>query len=106
MTKVYYREYYDKTLLTVEGHCGFDTVGNDIVCAGISAITFAFVNSILDEEVNGRLRLHRNIVRDGYICFEIEKFDFSKARISGIIDSFLTGIMMLADIYPQYIRME
>ncbi len=106
MTKVCYREYYDKTLLIVEGHSGFGAVGNDVVCAGISTLVGAFVNSVLDEESNGRLKLHRRIIRDGYVCFEFEKFDFSKERISGITDGFLTGALMLAEAYPQYIRIE
>ncbi len=106
MTKVCYREYYDKTLLTIEGHSGFASRGNDVVCAGISTLACAFINSILDEESNGRLKLHRKIIRDGYVCFEIEKFDFSKERITGMVDGFLTGFMMLAENFPQNIVME
>ncbi len=106
MTKVCYREYYGKTLLSVEGHSGFAVSGKDVVCAGISTLVGAFINSVLDEESNGRLKLHRNIVRDGYICFEIERFGFSKERVGGIIDAFLTGFMMLAETYPDYIVME
>lgn len=106
MTKVCFREYYDKTLLTIEGHSGYGTRGKDVVCAGISTLVGAFVNCILDEESNGRLKLHRNIIRDGYICFEIEKFSFSKERIEGIMDAFLTGFVMLAESYPDYITME
>lgn len=106
MTKVCYREYYCKTLLSVEGHSGFANSGKDVVCAGVSTLVGAFINAILDEESNGRLKLHRNIIRDGYACFEIEKFSFSKERIEGIIDAFLTGFVMLAETYPDYVVME
>lgn len=106
MTKVYYREYYDRALITVEGHSGYAENGSDIVCAGVSTLIFAFVNCILDEESNNRLKLTRNIIRDSYVCFEIEKFDFSKERVSGIIDAFITGVLMLAENYPQHVRME
>ena len=106
MTRVCYREYYGKTLLSIEGHSGFATSGKDVVCAGISTLVGALINSVLDEESLGRLRLHRNIVRDGYAYFEIEKFDFSKERTEGIIDAFLTGFMMLAESYPDYVVME
>ncbi len=106
MTRVCYREYYDKTILTVEGHSGFGTVGNDVVCAGISTLVYAFINCIMDEESTERLKLNRKIIRDGYVYLEIEKFDFSKERISGIVDGFLTGFLMLAENYPDHIRME
>ncbi|MBQ8183120.1 MAG: ribosomal-processing cysteine protease Prp [Clostridia bacterium] len=106
MTKIYYREYYDRALITVEGHSGYAQSGSDIVCAGVSTLVFAFVNCILDEESNGRLKLIRNIVRDSYVCFEIEKFDFSKERISGIVDAFITGFLMLAETYPQCVKLE
>ena len=106
MTRICYREYYDKALMIVEGHADFGAVGEDIVCAGISTIVGAFINSVLDEESNDRLKLHRKIIREGYVCLEIEKFDYSKERISGMIDGFLTGFVMLAEKYPQYVRIE
>jgi uncharacterized protein YsxB (DUF464 family) len=106
LTKVIYREYYDRTLLIVDGHSGFGEAGEDIVCAGISTMVGAFINSILDEEGNERLKLHRKIIRDGYVCVEIEKFDFSRERITGMLEGFLTGFLMLAENYPDYVRME
>ncbi len=106
MTKVYYREYYDRVLLTVEGHSGFAKAGEDVVCAGVSTIAYTLLNCVMDEESHERLKLIRNIVRDGYICLEIESFDFAKERISGIIDACITGFLMLAENYPQYIKFE
>ncbi len=106
MIKICYREYYGRTLLTVEGHSGFDSRGNDIVCAGVSTLVGAFLNTVLDEESNGRLSLQRNIIRDGYLYLEIEKFDFSRERTEGIVDGFMTGFMMLAETYPEHVVME
>ena len=44
MTKVFYREYYDNTLIVIEGHSGFAESGKDVVCAGVSALVFTLVN--------------------------------------------------------------
>ena len=60
----------------------------------------------VDEESAERLKLRRKIIRDGYAFFEIEKFDFSRERVSGIIDGFVTGFLMLAENYPDHVRME
>ena len=106
MTKVYFREYYDNILITVEGHSGFGESGSDIVCAGASTLVCNFVNCIRDEEADGRVRLHKEVIRHGYVHFEIEIFDFAKQRIEGIIDSFMKGFSMLSEEYPQYVRIE
>lgn len=106
MTRVYYREYYGRSLVSVEGHSGLAPSGSDPACAGISTLVFMLINSLFDEEGDGRLKLHRKVIRDGYALLEIEKFDFSKERTEGIIDAFLTGAMMLQESYPDYIRVE
>lgn len=106
MTKVFYREYYDRTLVIIEGHSGFSESGGDVVCAGVSTLVFTLVNCIHDEEASDRLKLIRDIVRDGYVCLEIESFDFAKERISAITDTCITGLLMLCEHYPQYIKFE
>lgn len=106
MTKVFYREYYGNILVIVEGHSGFDEYGKDIVCAGVSTLVFTLVNSIHDEESAGRLKLLRDIVRDGYVCLEIEPFDFAKERICAVADTCVNGLLMLAEHYPEYIKFE
>ena len=106
MTRVFYREYYDKALIIAEGHSGFDIEGRDIVCAGISTLVCTLINCLKDEESADRLKLVRDIVRDGYICFEIEYFDFSKERIRAIIETCISGLYMLSEQYPRYISFE
>lgn len=106
MTRVFYRERYDRTLIIVEGHSGFGEYGGDIVCAGISTLVFTLVNAIADEECYDRLKLVRNIVRDGYVCLEFEAFDFAKERISGMVDAVITGFLMLAERYPKNLIVE
>lgn len=106
MTKVLYREYYDRTLIIIEGHSGFSEKGEDVVCAGVSTLVFTLINCVYDEEADGRLKLIRKIVRDGYVCLEIESFDFAKERISAITDTCITGLLMLCEHYPQYVKFE
>ena len=65
-----------------------------------------FINCIKDEEADGRIKLHKSIIRDGYVHFEIEIFDFAKQRVEGIIESFIKGLYMLSDEYPQYVKFE
>ena len=106
MTKVLYRECYDNFLIIVEGHSDFAEYGEDVVCAGISTVVFTLVNCIRDEEAKGRLKIIKDIVRDGYVCLEIESFDYAKERIEGITDACITGLSILAEHYPEYIKFE
>lgn len=106
MTSVFYREYYDNVLITIEGHSGYSFNGTDIVCAGVSTLVYTLLNTILDEEAHGNIKLLRNFVADGGLCLEIQKFNFSKERIDGIIGTIMTGFYMLEENYPDYVRIE
>lgn len=106
MTTVYFREYYDRLLITIEGHSSYAEQGRDIVCAGVSALTYTLVNCMLDEEADGRVKLIRSIVRNGYVHLEVEYFDFSKERIKGIFDACVTGLLMLEESYPEYVALR
>lgn len=106
MTRVFHREYYDRDIITVEGHTGYAQRGADIVCASVSALVCTLLNCLKDEESAGRLHLVRCIVRDGFVSLEIEYFDFARERCSAITETCLTGLGILAEEYPQYVRME
>lgn len=106
MTRICHREYYDRILIVAEGHSGYGVSGKDIVCAGISTLICTLVNCIKEEESADRLKLRRDIVRDGYVCLEFEVFDYAKERVSGIVDACLTGLYMLCEEYPEYVRVE
>ncbi len=106
MTTITYREYYGKNLIIAEGHCGSAPKGSDLVCAGFSCLMYTLLNTLSDEESSDRLRFVRKIVRDGYMCLEFEGFDYSRERIKGIVDTFLTGVYMLSEIYPLNVQVE
>lgn len=106
MTHVFHREYYERDFITVEGHSGFAAKGYDIVCAAVSALVCTLLNCLYDEESANRIKILRNIVRDGYVCIEVEHFDFAKERTKGMVDACLTGLYMLEEKYPNYIVIE
>lgn len=106
MTKVFYREYYDRYLLIVEGHASFGEKGMDIVCSATSILVYTLLNMLKDEESDKRLKIRREIVRDGYFCVEVEPFDFSKERTKGIIDTVIMGLALLNQEYPENVRLE
>lgn len=70
-----------KTGLTIDGHAGYAEIGNDIICAAVSALTQGLVHSLkalTDDEISYH-------IADGHI--DIEYKDLSE-RGCLLVDSF------------------
>lgn len=85
--------------ITVSGHAGFAEAGKDIVCAGVTALIQTLIKSIgdltedkIDYEISpGRADIH-------YRCLsEAGKL---------LVDAFFIGICLIADEFPDHVRIE
>lgn len=86
--------------IKVEGHSGYGTKGNDIVCAGISSLFQTFILS-----VSRILKIDQKIERDksGLLSTEIEILklgheDSDKLKL--LIESFILGASEISKEYP------
>ena len=88
-----------KDRITVSGHAGYAAAGKDIVCAGVTALTMSLVKSINDltedkieyEISPGRVDIHcGNLSEAGML----------------LVDSFFIGICLIAEKYPDHVRIE
>lgn len=77
----------------VTGHADYANVGNDIVCAGVSALYISVTNTLLSM---GRT-FERN---DGY--FTLDATDVDNACLKVLYD----GIQSIAEQYPDNIKVE
>ncbi len=91
-------------IISIEGHSGLAKPGEDIVCAGISALAYTLLNCLLDEEASENIKFIKKHICDGYMYIEFKPFCYSKSRISGIVDALITGFLMLEENYPDYIK--
>ena len=85
--------------ITVHGHADYAEQGKDIVCAGISAITQSFIVSVeelTDEQIKYDISPGR---ADIYIGNPGEVAQL-------LIGSFLIGCRLVAEEYPEYVRIE
>lgn len=85
--------------LSVVGHAGYGKVGYDIVCAGISTLTFTLKES---------LELYTSdcvdfSITDGKVTASWNKISKKGALL---INSFITGALMLANDYPDNIKVQ
>ena len=86
----------------VFGHSGYDDAGKDIVCAGISALTINFINSV-EEFMDDRFVVTTN-EEDGVIDFKFEETPSSESQV--LIDSLVLGLENLEQDYKDFISIE
>lgn len=86
-------------IVKIRGHAGYAPRGQDIVCAGVTAITQTLVESI--ESLTGNEIKYD--MSPGRVDIEIKDPD-EDAQL--LMDSFFVGVEMIADEFPEYIRVE
>ena len=83
--------------ISIQGHAGYAEKGKDIVCAGVTALTQTLIRSLEDlakdkikyEISPGRVDIHYgNLSEAGKL----------------LVDSFFIGVCLIADEFPDYIR--
>ena len=83
--------------ITVTGHAGYAEHGKDIVCSAISALTQVFIASV-EQLTTDKLKC---VIAAGNAVIRYE--DLSEHG-QLLIKSFFVGLKMIADEYPQYVR--
>ena len=85
--------------IEVSGHAGYAESGKDIICAGMTALVQTLIKSVgnltedkIECEISpGRADIHyRNLSEAGKL----------------LVDSFFIGICMIADEFPDHVRIE
>lgn len=83
--------------ITIKGHANYAVSGSDIVCAGITALAQTLIKSIKD-------------LTDDKIEYEISpgrvdiKYGNLSEKSKTLVDSFFIGICMIAEEFPEYVR--
>lgn len=85
--------------IKVRGHANYAPHGQDIVCAGVTALTQTLVESL--ETLTGNEIKYD--MSPGRVDIEIGNPDEDAQLLT---DSFLVGIEMIADEFPEHIRVE
>lgn len=85
--------------LSVVGHAGYGKVGYDIVCAGISTLTFTLKES---------LELYTSDCVEFFIADGKVIASWSELSEKGalLLNSFITGALLLANDYPDNIKVQ
>ena len=83
--------------IEISGHAGYAEPGKDIVCAGVTALTQTLIQSI-DDLTDGEIEYR---ISPGKV--EVEYRNLSE-KSKTLVDSFFIGVSMIADEFPEYVR--
>lgn len=86
-----------KDRITVTGHSGYDEPGRDVVCAGVTALCQTLIRSIeslTEDTIKYEISPGRADIQYGNLS------ESSKT----LVDSFFIGVCMIADEFPDHVR--
>jgi len=98
----FYHDEHDNYIgFEASGHSGYSKSGNDIVCAGISALLTTLVNS-LDELTDAKL-FFENDAKSGYMKLMVEDNNTEKVQL--LFKSSQLGLNEIQENYSKYLKL-
>ena len=89
---------YENHTIKALGHANYAEVGKDIVCAGVSILTYTLIASLAElteDEIEVEMNSGKNIIK-------FKENPSKRAQL--LIDSFFIGIQALVAEYPDYVN--
>lgn len=87
--------------ISIHGHAGYAPIGQDIVCAAVSALVQTFVASV-DELTADEIK----VTASPHGQIQSIQFKHLSERAQVLLDAFFVGIRMIADSYPSNIELS
>lgn len=89
--------FKERNIIVITGHANYSSPGTDIVCAAVSMLSQNLINS-LDHLTDAEIM---TTIRSGYIEIVIKE---SAEGVQLLVDSFFIGMEMLAEAYPNHVK--
>ena len=89
--------------LKASGHAGGGTAGNDIICAGVSAITQTLLNVLQDEEEAGRIEMEWYMT-DGELQIQAFPMSSMHMQLKNYFHMAAVGLKDIAEQYPKNVK--
>lgn len=88
----------------VKGHSGYGEEGNDIVCAGISALAYAALGSL--QAIAGK-DISDAITEDGHMSFMLDDADDENSDLTSVIFAVMeVGYLQIQNSYDDYVKID
>ncbi len=101
MIVIQVKRWGDGMEITANGHADYGERGNDIVCAGVSALLYgyvAYLQGVTSEHGAGQVRTEE---QEGYLWVRSKGMMACDARAFAVIEA---GLELIAETYPRHVR--
>lgn len=103
MTNITVEKKGDRHILHIEGHAGYGTHGNDIVCAAVSILGYTWLNELLIMEERKQVKNVSYEEDNGKLLIE---FSGGDNAVNTAYETILTGFEALQQNYPENITLK
>lgn len=83
--------------IEIRGHAGAGELGEDVVCAAVTTLCLTYARAMTQIRAKG----FSSVMQNGYAYLECKRM---KAN-APYVHMMLSGLVMLAEMYPEYITM-
>ncbi len=103
MTNITVEKNGDRHILHIEGHAGYGTHGNDIVCAAVSILGYTWLNELLIMEERKQVKNVSYEEDNGKLLIE---FSGGDNAVNTAYETILTGFEALQQNYSENISLK
>ena len=103
MTNITVEKKGDRHILHIEGHAGYGTHGNDIVCAAVSILGYTWLNELLIMEERKQVQNVSYEEDNGKLLIE---FSGGDNAVNTAYETILTGFEALQQNYSENITLK
>lgn len=103
MTNITVEKKGDRHILHIEGHAGYGTHGNDIVCAAVSILGYTWLNELLIMEERKQVKNVSYEEDNGKLLIE---FSGGDNAVNTAYETILTGFEALQQNYSENISLK
>ena len=101
MTTADFFEHGEVRKIEISGHSGYAPAGSDIVCAGISALSQAYMFYMQDLVDKGKAKIDSLTIMDGYFQMFSENLS---AESKAAYEVAKQGIEAISETYPENLK--
>ncbi len=108
MTKIMMTQREDKgyAAMELQGHCGFDRLGRDILCAAVSMLAYTAGQIVEQMYAAGKLRRKPTLeFAPGRVLIQAEAYEAHYRELLYTLYVAQIGYGMLAKAYPAYVEL-
>ena len=101
MTEIVYER--DRHRVEIKGHTAYKTLGQDVLCAGVSALAFTLAERVSAMSAAGQVEDATVYLEPGSTQISCEAYEGTENVITLIFDTICAGCEILAINAPEYV---